>query len=80
VLAEQLVTCRVVLFVKRGRTPALQTRIDKQQEQTYGTHADAGPRDEAAIKPADTKCAVPGITRCGSTGKQRNDQPDNARY
>jgi hypothetical protein len=80
VLAEQLVTCRVVLLLNLGWTPALQARIDKQQEQTYRTQTDARPGDEAAIKPADTKRSVPWVSRCGSTGKQRGEQPRDAHY
>src|SRR3954452_8698622 len=81
VLAEQFVTCRMVHLVgllRPSRTPALQARIDKQQEQAYRAHADARPRDEAAIKPGNTKCAVPWVTRCGSAGEQCGDQPHDA--
>src|ERR1700681_1919435 len=73
VLAEQLVTGRVVLYVRLGRTPALSPRIDKQQEQTSSTQANARPGDEAAIKPVNTKGAVSGVTRRGSTDDHRRD-------
>jgi hypothetical protein len=33
-LTEELVTCRVVLDLRLGRTSVLQTRVDEQQEQT----------------------------------------------
>src|SRR5215207_85544 len=70
VLTEQLVSCRVVLLLNLGWAPALHTRIDKQQEQTYRAQTDARPGDEAAIKPANTKCAMPRITWCRGTGEQ----------
>jgi hypothetical protein len=33
-LTEELFTCRVVLYLRLGRTPTLQTRVDEQQEQS----------------------------------------------
>ncbi len=62
-LAEQLVTCRVVWFLSVDRTPALQTRIDKQQDQTYRAQGDARPSDDAAVQSVNTEGAVFGVSR-----------------
>jgi hypothetical protein len=69
VLTEQLVSCRVVFLLDLGWAPALHTRIDKQKEQAYRAQTDARPGDDAAIKPANTKCAMPWITWCRDTGE-----------